>query len=101
MIDFIYFAFAAFGFAYIVGHSKISLPFRMTLDPVSGTMRFRFVRTWLLALIECPACLGFWQGLLFGALVRPTWNPYHWSVLALITCATNLILAKVTGLLEE
>lgn len=103
MIDFLFFSLASFGFAYIVGHSAISLPFRMRIDPNRGnTVRpWHRTRTWFLTLLECPACLGFWQGLLYGALARPAWNPYPWYVLALITCATNLYLAKITGLMDE
>lgn len=101
MIDFLFFALASFGLAYIVGHSKISLPFRMLLDPTTDTMKWRHTRTWFLALLECPACLGFWEGLLYGLIVRPAWNPHPWYVLALIICATNLYLAKITGLMEE
>lgn len=74
-----------FGFAYIVGHSAISAPFRYLFspemyvpegqdappEPVPG--RLNAARHWLTSLLECPACLGFWTGgfgaVLFGSAV--------------------------------
>lgn len=95
---------SAFGFAFIVGHSKISLPFREWLAPVvqvPGPQPFFHLRAFLLALIECPACLGFWIGVIVFATHIVTLPLPFWlglSLLALSTCAVNLLLAKYVGL---
>lgn len=119
------YALAAFGFAYIVGHAKISLPIRLAIEPDppkrvsddegSSIRRVKTretfsdsLRWWLLMLIECPACVGFWVGLLsFGRLFTPAIEggvSGRWAgafQLALFTCASNLLLAKLAGLMEE
>ena len=58
MIDLFVYTISAFGLAYIVGHSKISLPFRERLgrnefgdDPPWWTV----IRLFALTLLECPA----------------------------------------------
>jgi len=60
----------------------------------------------LLELIECPACLGFWVGLASGAL-WPSLVPFpvHRAVAALLlgmsTCGVNYLLGRLTGWIEE
>src|SRR5512147_1001754 len=132
---------AAFGLAYIVGHSAISLPFRTWLAgktfarcPVCGdTTDAKFangfkcdgvgaipagntghapvafqlvfdagpVRQFLLVLLECPACCGFWIGVAvviyavsIGILLD---TPLRHAIVAsvvlpLYTCGSNYIL---------
>lgn len=62
--------FASFGLAFALGYGKITLPFRMFLQKASepptyhwGRRLIAFGARWLLALLECPACLAFWIGL--------------------------------------
>ena len=91
---------AAIGFAYIVGHSVISLPVRLYLagdDEAPGAL------PGLVALLECPACLGTWCGAIAGALA-PQWfgASSSWLGFALGACATcgsNYLLGRATGLL--
>jgi hypothetical protein len=72
-------ALAAMGLAWIVGHSAISLPLRTALHRRSP---------FLVELLECPGCFGFWTGLAVGLVQDPWWAlPF-----ALFTSATNTIL---------
>lgn len=99
------FAVAAFGLAYIVGFSKLSLPVRSLIAPPAGTTADSaslkdVVRLALVTLLECPACFGFWVGLIYGFACHPKWAPDALG-LALFTCGSNYLLAKFAGLLEE
>lgn len=89
------YVFAAFGFAAIAGHSKITLPFREGMERLGR--RFAPAR-WALDLIECPMCLGFWEGLFVGSAL------FGWTsravVMALATSASNLLLARLAGLVD-
>jgi hypothetical protein len=67
-----------------------------------ATMRIRQprgLRYWIVTLIECPACLGFWIGLVAGAF-------YGRSVLlavagAFYTAGSNFWIARATGLMPN
>lgn len=112
MIELIAYVGAAFGLAYIVGHSKISLPARSALATAAANwpidideerrpaIRNRIAQ-WILDLSECVACFGFWIGLAagFGNLGPP--EPTNPLALALLTTASNLILGRITGLLGD
>lgn len=82
----------AFGFAYGVGHSVVSLRARVWLAQFEGMY-------WPLALVECPACLGFWTGMIVGAVMS------HDALFALggglFTMATNFMLGRMTGLIPH
>lgn len=59
----------------------------------------------LLRMVECPACFGFWEGALFAVFAGPTiWSGVHGILLAPVlgfaTLATNLILARHAGLMQ-
>lgn len=100
MTSLIFYAVASFGLAYIVGQSKISLPIRNLIAP---PIEIEFepwgvIRSGLVALLECPACFGFWTGLACGILAAPFWEI---PMLAVFTCGSNYLLAKFAGLLEE
>lgn len=96
------FSFAAFGFCYIVGGSRISFPVRTAVanhGSIAGG--------WLLELIECPACLGAWVGGFVGIGVS-----YHFGLtagesfivalgLACYTAGVNYILGRLTGLIDK
>lgn len=107
MISLLVYAVASFGFAYIVGHSKISLPMRQMIDPGAPTVEMtggKVARGVFLMLLECPACLGFWTGL-FAALFLNVWpDVSHLGsplACALFTSGSNLLLSKLGGLLDE
>ena len=108
----------AFGLAYIVGHSVISLPLRSWLGghPGGAEVDGGFGKVTppkpgalgqfgelLCTLLECPSCFGFWTGLV-AALLYPEqvrgFLPFSpvWFTLALVTTGSNFILARLTRL---
>jgi hypothetical protein len=93
LIQFIGYLGAGFGLAYIVGFATISLPLRTWLwGRPSAIVRF------LVALIECPACFGFWYGLFLWVVL----NPFHLgSFWPLLTCGVNFYFGRQTGLIRE
>lgn len=109
MILAIYFL-AAFGLAYVVGHSVISKPWREVIAIYAygndgGTSDKRLA--WLLTLIECPMCFSWWVGLVCGLIgwryefVRFDLAPWALPiVLPWATTASSFIIAKITGLVE-
>lgn len=94
---------AAFGLAYIVGHSAISMPLRLFIAGPSEKPRVFF--TTLIELIECPACLGTWIGLIVGGLEPSLFLQSWWLMGALAGgCATagvNFLLATWAGLIGD
>lgn len=107
-------AFAAFGLAYIIGHSKISLPFRMLVDPGNKiTKPTEAFWSFFLILIECPACLGFWIGSIIAAIFiygpdpmisREIVNSAYAKPLFIVSnglfvCGVNFVLGRATGLI--
>ena len=117
---FIYFA-AAFGFSYIIGIAQISHSLRVLLGGVDGhpaqpahvmfgriipaqeetpTLRplIPVVGPFIVDLIECPACSGFWIGVassfwlpvLFGS------NPVLWALV--MGCATSGMNYFISGI---
>lgn len=103
MIALVLYLLAAFGFAFVVGHSKISLPLREAL-----ANNARGFRLWLVALLECPGCLGWWTGAAVGwfwaGAVMSVAAPISLAqigcsvLLAFATAASNLLLAKYVGM---
>lgn len=85
---------AAFGLAFIVGHSKVSLAPRkwMVKKGVAGW--------WLVQLLECPACWGFHTGWIYWLVAKPDFAP-GWFHLALFTTGSNFLLTKLSGLEGE
>lgn len=92
---------AAFGAAYIVGHSVISEPLRVLIGGPASSPRPYLGR--VVELLECPACFGTWFGGVAGGFFPGVFLLEVWwqgaLVGALLTCATNLILAKHAGIL--
>jgi hypothetical protein len=85
---------AIFGFVYIVGHARISLPVREWI----ATTPFAAV----LALIECPACLSWWCGLGagfggFAPIPFPSLTVAAFA-LAFYSAGSSYLLARLTGL---
>lgn len=124
---------ASLGFAYVVGHSAISLPLRQWLAPATvakcplcgDEMPARFsdsvcngpctgphhedrvmvlyqphnVGFWIVTLMECPACLGFWIGLFAGIIYYPT--AFEAMAGAFYTAGSNFLLARLTGIMPD
>jgi hypothetical protein len=96
---------ASFGLAWIIGHSKLTLPIREMLDDAAedefGQMRyFRPAVVTILLLMECPGCLGFhigWIAHVSGIVhLFPTWY-----AAALYTCSVGITLGLLTGLVTN
>lgn len=84
-------AFSHFGLAYIVGHSLISV----------GVRRWLYERRpFLVDLLECPACFGFWSGGLVGFALSLMLDSPHWFfvVPGIFTSGCNRILAHFADL---
>lgn len=71
------YVFASFGLAFGLGYSKLVAPLRGFLVQAAQLYEgsrwegkvFSTLARWLLALIECPACVAFWLGL--GSILTP------------------------------
>lgn len=111
MMGLFFYTVAAFGLAYIVGHSVISLPLRIAVDPGQELRGPKdALRAWFLMLIECPACFGFWTGLFTGMLYAAADGDLYpregalakfmfAAGLALYTTGSNFVLARFTNLI--
>lgn len=109
MTALVLYTFAAFGLAYILGHSKASLPVRNMLAALADTLP-RVVGAplaVLLVLLECLACSGTWIGFLYGRFGAASIGELHlgtWSsgvALGLFTCGTNFFFGYAMGLLKH
>lgn len=96
------YAIAAFGLAYIVGHAQISRrPREFAARVVFGRAA---VGEFFVDLLECPACFGFWTGLVAGALgVTPNAPTGVAGALlfGLFTSGSNLLLALSVGIVQR
>ena len=96
MISLVVYSLTSFGFAWVIGFSKISYPIRLHL----GEHKV-FLNGWLLALMECVGCVGFhlgWISYFFGLAPK---GISEWWVAGFFTAGSNLILAKFAGLLDS
>ena len=108
MSELIVWLLAAFGAAYIVGHSRISKSSRQWLAEHS---------LYLTEMLECPACFGTWLGLVVGAFkpvtltagfvaqraldnVEPEARVLGAIVVACMTAGSNYLLARLTNLVR-
>jgi hypothetical protein len=115
----IFYSFAAFGFCWIVGHARVTqIPREWIATQANLVSDFRSggekVIGYLLELIECPACLGWWVGVTTGCLLLVAW-PYPvplfsshfffagFDIFALgcYTAGVNFCLGRATGLIRE
>lgn len=96
-----------FALAYIVGHSKISLPLRVFLGGIPDQKTpikplFGYFGSFLCELLECCACFGFWEGwvLGFGAFWGFWTLPFEINpvALGLLVCGSNFVLSRLTRL---
>ncbi len=86
----------AFGLAWGVGHSTLSLPFREALSrtPIFGEF--------LCKLIECPGCIGFHTGWIYEWLAGPTLQgprPFVILLVGFAVAGSNFILARLSRLI--
>lgn len=113
------YTFAAFGLCWTIGGSKLTLALRNRwaelageVDGVPSTLEHapRLVLRFFLQLVECPACLGFWVGLLAayrlpdlaGELqLVPGSELVRALSLGFYTLGVNYCLARATGLLDH
>lgn len=98
MTDLVCYCLAAFGLAYIVGHAKISLFFRVLIGgtPSGGKPLIPVVGPFLVDLVECPACFGFWEGLAYGWI---TTNFVGGLWFGCLTSGSNFLLGRFTKLI--
>jgi hypothetical protein len=76
LLHLVFAAFAAFGFAFVVGHAEITDPIRSALwDTNLRPLRFA------VRLLECPGCISFWVGALY-----------------LLSCGADVVCALLFGL---
>lgn len=115
LVLFIY-SIISIGFAYIIGHSVATQKLReiafgplmedesarLEIDPASFIPRTT-LRRLPVRLVECPACLGFWTGAMVGWWISDYLPIQNWIVilsLALYTTGSNLVLGKLTRLMD-
>jgi len=101
MIGLLIYVVAAFGFAYVVGHSVIS---KRAREITWGFGEAFPPLRWIVLLLECPACCGFWIGLFVG-LAGPAGYvealaPIPALALAFFTAGSNLLLAVAVGITQ-
>lgn len=93
------YSFAVFGLAWVVGHSKISLPFRLWFAKL-GPFGLLFV-----TMLECVGCFSFhigWITWLAGIRLTGSWS-HTWLdviVAALYTAASSLVIGRFVGVVE-
>lgn len=104
------FLLGAFGLAYIVGHSTISLPLRILLGGTKAVVETEYVTSavrpgafgpageFLCELVECPACFGFWTGLISG-LTLFSFSLAASFGLGLVVSGSNFIIGRLTRLI--
>lgn len=125
---------AAFGAAYVLGHSRITRGIRAAVagpdlvkcdrcgvvervdfstDVQAGSVHhscpgyyFSIIRPrqWPVLLVECPACLGAWLGVIGGLVIAPyVPDLSNYTVIGLLvfyTAGSNLMLGKKFGLMD-
>ena len=92
---------AAFGCAYVLGHSVASRRVREILWAAGAIAP---MWRWLVMLIECPACLGFWIGWAVWIATLSLWPiepPWYLAGTAgaFYTAGSNFLLGRLTGLM--
>ena len=102
-ITLLFYTFAVFGLCWGIGGSKLTLPIRVSFAAWIETEEAHGqpvrASAFLLDLIECPACLGFWFGLLFGFIDGAG---YKGAIsIAFYTAGVNYLLGRLTGLITE
>ena len=94
MLTLLVYTVSAFGLAYIVGHAQITLAFRAAWAD-TGKL------PWLLDLVECPACFGFWIGLATSIFWSSLFNAPFNIMLPFYTSGANFLLGRLTGLVPK
>lgn len=98
------YALAAYGLWYVVGRARVSRRAREAIaplappSPLSVFRRVHPLRYWLVALVECPACFGYWTGSILGGYIFRSFG--HWLLVSVamsfLTVSTNLLLFAAT-----
>ena len=109
MLILLYFA-AAFGFCYVVGHSKVSYRIRVFIggrEPervgdvdVGAQPPALKIGPALISFLECPAWIGWWVGALAAPLILNDFNAIAAIILlAFSTSGVNFALGRMTGII--
>ena len=85
----------AFGFCWTIGASKLTLPARLWLEHADA--RGFSPAGWLLSLVECRGCLGWWAGLAYGIRV----NAAHPVLAGFTVLTSNLLLEAIVSNIKE
>jgi hypothetical protein len=98
----VFVALSCYGFAWVIGSAKISVGLRGRLNAASLRLHQNKKETasryvmFVLDLIECPGCLGFWEGVVLSAALQFQWLQILATGLAVAT--SNLLLeAAING----
>lgn len=97
---------AAFGVAYLIGHSKASEPIRdfiMGNAEVATASAWRVTRRTFVMLIECPVCISTWIGGFAGIVLGRALGGHHAALAVLFACYTagaSFLLGKLTHLID-
>ncbi len=89
-----------FGFAYILGSSRLTLPARVWFAATIAkeSPNVRRLGLFFLNGIECPACLSFHIGWIAGMASGYRWFSF---VIACIVTGSSYVLARLTGLMDS
>lgn len=101
----IFYTVAVWGLCWTIAGSKASLPFRRLLEYLAAPgSRLRLPVSFLLALVECPACISFHVGWITVLALAPLQGGYL-AVAALALGFYNIgavyILGRLTGFITE
>ncbi len=103
-VGLVFYVFSMFGLAYIVGHAAISRPIREWIAEIGftgGSPIIAALARLVLALIECPACFGFWSGVVMTLIGSVPFDVRFSAIAwALFTSGTNYVIARITGLMD-
>lgn len=103
----VYYAWV-FGFTYVICQSTITLPLRTWLAERGNWSADEEQipedkEAWLSELIDCPACLSWWVGLIVGPVLAPLGPLWYQrleaaAVLSFATSGAVLFLQRISGL---
>lgn len=107
---------ACWGLSFTLAYTKISFPFRNALSWWAGAEQIhlagdwrvmpaiiRWAAKWLLALVECVACTGFWIGIATGAVglhLGEIGSALAVPILGFYSLGTNAIIGRALRLID-
>lgn len=92
MISLLVYSFVTFAIAWIVGHAHITFKLRKALIQSGAIGEF------LVTLLECAGCVGFWIGFAAFALHLAPAELTTWWQSALFTSTSSLVLLRLSGM---